>query len=136
MAKAASPVRLENTLMEAATVAGSILHRSAAEQIEYWADLGRRVSTVVSPETLLAISAGLAKITVEKTAPDALDPDAVFAALDRDRHAGVLSDAITSGAVRYQAASDDSGLLEQIHPDGTVLTGQFRNGKFRAQKSK
>ena len=35
MAKAASPVRLQDELMQAATVTGARLHRSAAEQIEY-----------------------------------------------------------------------------------------------------
>jgi hypothetical protein len=34
MPKAASPVRLQEELMEAARVSGSVQHRSAAEQID------------------------------------------------------------------------------------------------------
>lgn len=49
MAKAASPVRLQKSLVDAATVAGQQFNRSTAEQIEYWADLGRRVAAVLDP---------------------------------------------------------------------------------------
>ncbi len=133
MPKAPSPVRLENSLMEAAAVAGSALHRSAAEQIEYWADIGRKVAKLVNPETLLEVEAGLAKITVEKTAPVTVDPENVFAALERDRESGALSQAITAGGIRYQASRAQPGLLEQVHPDGTKVIGQFVNGQFVAK---
>ncbi|MBL4682100.1 MAG: hypothetical protein JKY88_15425 [Pseudomonadales bacterium] len=131
MAKAASPVRLENTLMNEAKVAGSVLHRSAAEQIEYWADIGRKVSKVIDPETLLALNAGLVKITVTETPQVIADPEAVFAALDRDRDSGALSDAIAAKDIRYQASTAQPGLLEQVHPDGQILVGQFVNGEFQ-----
>lgn len=131
MAKAASPVRLEQALMEAATVAGKAHHRSAAEQIEYWASLGRKVAKVVNPDTLLEINAGLAKLSVEKVAPVNVNPDAVFAALDQSRAAGALTAAITSGAVQYQASHSHPGFLEQVHPDGRVVVGQFTNGQFQ-----
>jgi hypothetical protein len=44
MAKAASPIRLQEELMQAAESTAKRFHRSTAEQIEYWADLGRSVS--------------------------------------------------------------------------------------------
>ena len=62
MAKAASPVRLEKELMEAAARSGERLHRSAAEQVEYWADIGRTVDASVSPDSLLEVAAGLARL--------------------------------------------------------------------------
>ena len=43
--------------MESAARAGALHHRSAAEQIEYWADLGRRVARVLDPESLLDLAA-------------------------------------------------------------------------------
>lgn len=130
MAKAPSPVRLENSLMSAAAIAGSTLHRSAAEQIEYWADLGRKVAKIVDPEILLAVQAGLATLRVEPTAPSPVDPEAVFAALDRGRESGALSEAIASGAVRYQASITRPGSLEACYPDGHIEVGQFTNGQF------
>lgn len=130
MAKAASPVRLERTLMDAAAVEGSLLHRSAAEQIEYWADIGRKISGVISPSDLLAINAGLVKISLEETAPVTADPDAVFAALSRERESGGLTLAVAGDKPRYQASRTHPGLLEQVWPDGAVRLGQFRNGEF------
>ena len=132
MAKASSPIRLESNLMSAATVASSSQHRSAAEQIEYWADIGRKVSDLIDPEALLAINAGLMKITLEETPEVNVDPSELFAALERDRDSGALSEAIAANSIRYQASSSQSGLLEQVHPNGQVLTGQFVNGEFVA----
>jgi ParD-like antitoxin of type II ParDE toxin-antitoxin system len=40
MAKAASPIRLQTELMQQAEPTAKRFHRSSAEQIEYWADLG------------------------------------------------------------------------------------------------
>ncbi len=65
MAKASSPIRLQADLMHAATVTGKRQHRSAAEQIEYWADLGRRLATVVNHDDFLSVASGLAKIKIE-----------------------------------------------------------------------
>ncbi|MAD44380.1 MAG: hypothetical protein CMI02_20225 [Oceanospirillaceae bacterium] len=130
MAKASSPVRLESNLMTAAAVAGSTLHRSAAEQIEYWADLGRKVAKVVNPDVLLSVQAGLATLRVEHTVPSPVDPDDVFAALDRERDSGALSEAIAAGSVRYQASATHPGLLEACYPDGRIEVGQFINGQF------
>jgi hypothetical protein len=130
MAKASSPVRLESGLMSAAAVAGSTLHRSAAEQIEYWADLGRKVAKIVDPEILLAVQAGLATLRVEQVSASPVDPDAVFAALDRERDSGALSEAVAAGAVRYQASIARPGSLEACYPDGRIEVGQFTNGKF------
>ena len=130
MAKAASPVRLQHSLMSAAVTAGAIMHRSAAEQVEYWADIGRKVSGVVNPEVLLAIHAGLATLRVERSTPSPVDPDAVFTSLNRARASGAISEAIASGGVRYQASVSRPGYLEACHPDGRTEVGRFLNGRF------
>ena len=131
MAKAASPVRLQEELMESARVSGSVQHRSAAEQIEYWADIGRKVSKTVDPDILLAVEAGLARITVEKVKSAAVDPESIFAALDADRESGVLASAISGQSpIRYQASRSNPGLLEQVDPTGKIVVGQFLDGEF------
>ena len=88
MAKAASPVRLQKELMDAATRRGERLHRSAAEQVEYWADIDRKVASTVTPDTLLALATGLARLKVEPVIVSPIDPDQVFARLERDRACG------------------------------------------------
>ncbi len=130
MAKAASPVRLQEELMQAARSAGQRWHRSAAEQIEYWASLGRSVAGSVDPDKLLAISTGLARLQVEPVNAPAIDPEDVFAALECERVAGTLAQSVSGSAVRYQASAIHPGQLEQIAADGSVTVGQFGNGVF------
>ena len=130
MAKAASPIRLQEELMQAATTAGQRMHRSAAEQVEYWASIGRSVARVVDPDNLLAVSAGLAQLKVVPVEPPVIDPDDLFAALEQERKSGTLATSISGSAVRYQASATHPGQLEQINPDGSVLVGQFSMGIF------
>ncbi|MDO6514377.1 hypothetical protein [Neptuniibacter sp. 2_MG-2023] len=130
MAKAHSPLRLDANLVEQAKLSGKHLHRSTAEQIEYWADIGRSVSKVITPETLLQLYAGLVKVKVEPVDGPTVDPDRLFDILEDDRVAGCLQDNITSSSLRYQASAQYLGMLEQIALDGTVIVGQFENGKF------
>ena len=130
MVKATSPIRLQEELMQSATAAGQRMHRSAAEQVEYWASIGRSVAGVVDPDKLLAISAGLAQLKVIPVEPPAINPDDVFAALEQERKSGTLTASITSAEVRYQASVTHPGQLEQVSADGSMIVGQFSMGTF------
>jgi len=133
MVKATSPVRLKSSLMSAATAAGIPLQRTAAEQIEYWADIGRRVAKTVDPETLLAVQAGLAVLRIEHEVTSPVDPDYVFEVHDRELKSGALSEAIASGSVRYQASLSKPGYLEACYPDEHIKVGRFTDGAFIAE---
>jgi len=130
MAKASSPVRLQADLMEAATRSGQLSHRSAAEQVEYWASIGRTVGNLLTPDALVAVRTGLAKITVEPVSSEAVDPELVLQQLAQQRKTGELSDKISRGNVKYQPSRQHPGLLEQVSPNGTVTVGQFTDGNF------
>ena len=130
MAKASSPIRLQDDLMKAAKLTGKRFHRSTAEQIEYWADIGRKVSTVLDPDTLISITAGLAQVKVEPIYGKPIDPDEVFNLLETQRQQGSLTQVVTSSAIKYQSSLTHPGYLEQIDQDGNVLVGQFKNGEF------
>ncbi|MCU7813958.1 MAG: ParD-like family protein [Candidatus Thiodiazotropha sp. (ex Lucinoma kastoroae)] len=130
MAKALSPVRLQSELMQAATVAGARMHRSAAEQVEYWASLGRQIASFIDPDTLLEIAAGLARLKVEPTVFQPVDADTVFAAVEADRGSGELSKKVTTASIRYQASVTHPGYLEQIDANGVRTVGTFHNGIF------
>lgn len=129
MAKAASPIRLQEDLMQAAALAGERFHRSTAEQIEYWAEIGRNVAHILDPDDLLSVSAGLAKITVESVYGEPINPAAVFQSLEVERNNGTLSQTVASGA-KYQISLKYPGNLEQIQPDGRIRTGKFQGGEF------
>ncbi len=130
MAKASSPVRLQNDLMQAAKLTGERFHRSTAEQIEYWADIGRKVSTVLDPDTLISIATGLTQVKVEPIYGKPIDPDDVFNLLEAQRQQGTLTQAVTGSAIKYQSSLTQPGYLERIDQNGNVLVGQFENGEF------
>jgi len=137
MAKAASPIRLQKNLMQAATLTGERFHRSASEQVEYWADIGRRVSDVIDPDDLLSISLGLAKVTVAPVLADPVDPDTVFQSMETEREQGTLASVVSSSKVKYQISHTQPGQLERVK-NGKIDIGQFNNGQFvvsRAENS-
>lgn len=125
MSKTAIPVYLQEDLMKAAALAGKRQHRSATEQIEYWAQTGRQVSMMLDPDDLLSVSAGLAKIKVGPVRSEPVDPDEVFQSLEADRASGTLSQSVTGSSIRYQVSTRHPGYLEQIDADGNVKTGRF-----------
>lgn len=130
MTKAASPIRLQKELMQSATIAAALAHRSASEQVEYWAFLGRSIAKVLDTDSILAIRSGLAQVRVENIEAPVINPDVVFSALEEDRKLGILSEAVTDSSVRYQASRSHPGQLEKIDSDGKVTVGQFCNGNF------
>ena len=130
MAKAASPVRLQDDLMQAAKLTGERFHRSTAEQIEYWADIGRKVSTVLDPDTLLSVTTGLAQVKVEPIFGKPIDPDEVFNLLEAQRQQGTLTQAVTNSVIKYQSSLTQPGYLERLDQKGNGLVGQFKNGEF------
>ena len=129
MAKAASPIRLQDDLMQAANLTAKRFHRSAAEQIEYWAELGRSVSSTLDPDVLLSVVSGLTKIKVEPVHSPSVDPTDVFNALEQEREQGTLTNAVTQSSIKYQASTTHPGYLERIDADGTTV-GMFENGQF------
>lgn len=130
MAKAASPIRLQADLMQFAKIAGKQQHRSTAEQIEYWADMGRRISAILDSDDLLSVASGLAKIKIEPVYGQPINPDDVFESLEVDRSAGSLTQIISNSTTRYQISESHPGYLEQINQAGKITTGQFDNGEF------
>ena len=116
--------------MQSATQAGARHHRSAAEQIEYWAALGRQVCRFVDPDSLLDVQAGLARLQVEPVVAQPVAPEAVFSAVERARQSGELPHLVTKAAIRYQASASQPGALECIAADGSRTTGSFCNGIF------
>ncbi|MCP9793615.1 hypothetical protein KBY95_04790 [Cyanobium sp. Aljojuca 7A6] len=116
--------------MESAALVGARHHRSAAEQIEYWAALGRQVARVLDPDSLFDVAAGLTRLRLEPVVAPIVGPGQVFAALNADRVSGTLVEAVSTAAFRYQASISQPGHLDQIGPDGKRLVGTFRHGSF------
>lgn len=131
MAKSSSPIRLQKALMDAASSSGRLEHRSTAEQIEYWADVGRKLARMVGNLDFARIQAGFAKVRIEEVDQSPVNSNDVFSRLDAMRNSGELSNTIASHSVCYRPSKTRSGLLDQVHPDGMVVCGQFENGEFK-----
>ncbi|MFT6028601.1 MAG: hypothetical protein ACI8O8_000326 [Oleiphilaceae bacterium] len=127
-------IRLENSLMIAAKNAAVVHKRTAVEQIEYWAELGRNVSRFVDPEALIACSSGLAELKVEKIDAKPVNPMDVFNNLELKRNSGELTKSITTTSFRYKASEHHPGMLERVEVDGKVKVGTFKDGVFKAMK--
>ena len=110
------------------------MHRSAAEQIESWADLARELVKSIDPESLLAVRAGLEELRVEHSESSPFDPDAVFAALDNACRSGARSQAISSGSVLFEASATKPGCLKACHPDCRAEAGRFVDGRFHGTR--
>lgn len=134
MAKASSPVRLQNDLMKSAQRTGELFHRSAAEQVEYWADIGRSVSRIIDPEQLISIRAGLSRIKVEPVYVKPVNPENVFRNLEIKRESGNLAQQVTTNSFKYQVSFSHPGYLEKIE-NGIITIGQFKNGEFVSEPS-
>ncbi len=130
MAKAASPIRLQKELKSAAELAGKRFHRSTSEQIEYRAKMGCNVSTMLDPDDLVAIAAGVTKLELVSVYGKPVDPASVFQMLEDERAAGSLAQRVTNSPVTYQASIDHPGCLEQIESTGRIRVGKFIDGEF------
>jgi len=120
--------------MSNAAVLGKLHHRSAAEQIEYWASIGQKVESLLDPETLLQIKAGLLRVKLEQVNAPPVSADWVFGNLDMKRSTGELKSEVSQHTVRYQASTTHPGMLEQIDDKGNIRLGQFDNGVFTPLK--
>lgn len=125
-------VRLEDALVRHAAAEAQVHRRSTPKQIEFWADIGRAVAGEVSAEDLIAISQGIRRVRVEPVQSETLASDELWAEVDRARASGELARSIARGRTVYQASPTKPGYLEAVYPDGTRVTGQFRNGRFEA----
>jgi len=125
-----TPLRVNESLFHEAEAEGSLLNRSAAKQVEFWAELGKRVAHSVSSADLLALMQGIADVRVELPESRPVDSEQVFAAVDKASGKKQSGQKITRGHVYYEASLSRAGLLDQVMPDGSRRSGHFRNGEF------
>ncbi|MDX1589013.1 MAG: hypothetical protein R3296_08750 [Oleiphilaceae bacterium] len=124
------PVRLDDRLVRHAAAEGQISHRSTPKQIELWAELGRRIADTISPQDVLALTQGLKTVRLERVNARPPATDQLWDQVDSARESGTLSQQIRQDRVVYQASTRHPGYLEALHPDGTRVTGEFRDGVF------
>lgn len=115
------PVKLSDALVLDARLAGEVLERSIAGQVEFWARLGRAVEPLLQGTQALALSRnGAARPLSECLA-------AVDSPEGRGRVAQFLQ---TQPYPHYEVAPDAPGLLVRIAANGQRTVGRFVNREF------
>jgi hypothetical protein len=121
------PVKLSDALVLDARLAGEVLERSIAGQVEFWARLGRAV------EPLLQGTQALALCRNASARPLSACLDSVDSPAGRRRVAAFLR---TQPYPHYEPAADSPGLLVRIEADGKRTIGRFIHREFQAVKTR
>jgi hypothetical protein len=116
------PVKLSDDLVLDARLAGELLERSIAGQIEFWAQLGRAMEPLLQGTTVMALrKAG------------AIQPlSACLASVDSlDGRRRVVDYLDSQPFPHYEPAPGRPGLLVRIDADSTRTVGRFVDRRFQ-----
>jgi hypothetical protein len=117
------PVKLSDSLVLDARLAGDIMERSIAGQVEFWARIGRAVEQLLDGRQALALCReGAARPLTESLA-------SVDTPRGRRRTAQVLAG---QPFPHYEPHPERAGLLVRIDADGSRTEGRFVNRQFRS----
>ncbi len=129
-------LRIDRDLALQAEREARIQNRSKTKQLEYWAKLGKAISSKLNIADAFAVSQGIKTIKLE-VSPSVqsipVDSNLIFNDLENDRAKGVLTKNVTSARIYYEASVEHSGLLDRVDSlTGEKQSGSFKNGKFKA----
>jgi hypothetical protein len=128
-------LRIDQSLVTQAEREARIQNRSKIKQLEYWAKLGRIISSKLNVADVFAVSQGIKTISLEITQQPAysIDSDDIFNDLEKDRNNGVLAENVTSSDIYFEASVEHPGYLECVNNlTKKRQTGTFENGEFKA----
>ncbi len=130
------PLRIDQNLAFQAEREARIQNRSKTKQLEYWAKLGKAVSSKLNIADAFAVSQGIKTIKLELTPPVQsipIDSDAIFTDLENDRTKGLLAKKITSAKIYYEASVEHPGYIDRVNSiTKKRQTGSFEHGEFKA----
>lgn len=116
------PVKLSDSLVLDARLAGEALERSIAGQVEFWARLGQSIEGLLEGRQVLALSRSA------RARPLSACLESVDSPEGRER----VADFLAAGPFpHFQAHPDRPGLLVRIDADGSRTVGRFVNRQFR-----
>ena len=119
------PVKVSDELLLDARVAGELVKRSIAGQIEFWAKLGRALEPLLRGDHVLALC------RAGKVKPLSACLESVDSPAGRQRVAEHLK---TGPYPHYEAAPGSPGMLLRIEADGRRTVGRFVNRQFQPVK--
>jgi len=119
------PVKVSDALLLDARIAGEVVERSIAGQIEFWAKIGRALEPLLRGDHVLALCRS------GEVKPLSACLKSVDSSAGRQR---VFEHLKTRPYPHYEADSELPGLLVRIEADGRRTTGRFVNRQFQPVK--
>jgi hypothetical protein len=121
------PVKLSDALVLDARIAGEVVERSIAGQVEFWAKLGRAVEVLLEGPQVMALCQNAAARPLSACLESVDSPEG------RRRVADFLQ---SQPFPHYEPHPDQPGLLIRTDADGRRTVGRFLHRQFRAVKAK
>ena len=119
------PVKVSDALLLDARVAGGLVERSIAGQIEFWAKIGRALEPLLRGDHMLAL------VRAGNVKPLSASLESVDSPAGRQR---VTEHLKTLPYPHYAAATGSPGLLLRTDADGKRTVGKFINRQFQPVK--
>src|SRR5271157_5530667 len=116
------PVKLSDSLVLDARLAGETLERSIAGQVEFWARLGRSVELLLEGRQVLALCRSATARPLSECFQSVDTPEG------RERVANFLE---SRPFPHYQPYPDRPGLLVRVDANGSRTVGRFVQRQFR-----
>lgn len=120
------PVKLSDALVLDARMASTIVERSIAGQVEFWARLGRAIEPLLQGTQVLALCRNAAVRPLSECLESVDTPEG------RKRVEAFLE---TTPFPHYQAVPGKKGWLLRIEADGSRTVGRFVNREFVAEET-
>lgn len=131
------PVKLSDTLIEAAREAAPLAHRSLAAQVEHWAALGRAIEgSLTSDQSAILKRSAVREPAARPYASAPIpDPAAVLAAALEHAVGPQFATQVRASLSRqtgpqYGTHPDYPGYLVRHNADGTITPGRMVNREF------
>ena len=119
------PVKVSDALLLDARIAGEIVERSIAGQIEFWAKIGRALEPLLRGDQMLSLCRS------GKVKPLSVCLESVDSPAGRQR---VFEHLKTRPYPHYESAAGTAGLLVRTEADGKRTVGRFVNRQFQPVK--
>lgn len=120
------PVKLSDSLVLDARLAGEAVERSIAGQVEFWARIGRAIEPLLKGEQVIALCRNAAAHPLSECLDSADSPQG------RQRVSDFLE---TQPFPHYEPHPKKRGLLIRIEANGRRTVGRFVNRQFQTVKS-
>jgi len=129
-------LRIDQDLAFQAEREARIQNRSKTKQLEYWAKLGKAISSKLNIADAIAVSQGIKIIKLEvspSVSSISVDSDDIFNDLENARTKGLLAKNVTSAKIYYEASVEHPGYLDRVNSTTRERrTGSFEHGVFKA----